>query len=235
MTSAKEMAELIRASKNIVFMTGAGVSTVSGIPDYRSMKGIYTQSGLKQAEYLLSHKALLYDTDNFYKFIKQLYHPEAKTNIIHQKMSELEKDETRQVTVVTQNIDGLHLKAGSKRLVEFHGTILTCHCEKCGAAVCTKEFLESYRHRECGGLVRPDVVLYDEAINPKNIKQAVVALQKADSIAIVGTTFQVYPFASLIDYANPYAKIYTVNKTPLVSLNQTASFIGDAVEVFELI
>ncbi|WP_460023027.1 NAD-dependent protein deacylase [Lactovum odontotermitis] len=230
MATAKNITELISASERLVFMTGAGVSTPSGIPDYRSMDGIYTTSSLKKPEYLLSHRAMLHDTDDFYAFIKQLYHPEARPNVIHRTMAKLE--ENHRVTVITQNIDGLHKKAGSSDVIEFHGTLAACRCEKCGAAASAENFLKSYIHEDCGGIIRPNVVLYDESINPENIQRAVNALSAADTIVIAGTSFQVFPFASLIDYANPEAKILAVNKTPLSLPNLTASFVGDASEVF---
>ncbi len=229
MNTATEIAALLKSAQHLVFMTGAGVSTPSGIPDYRSMDGIYTKSGLKAPEYLLSHRAMQNDTAAFYQFIKQIYHPEAQPNVIHRVMAKLD------ATVITQNIDGLHKKAGSKNTIEFHGTIDQCHCEKCGATVTSSDFLKSYLHENCGGIVRPNVVLYDESIDQENIEQALTALKRADVIAIVGTSFKVYPFASLIDYANPQAKIIAINREPIALPEVFASFIGDASEVFELI
>ena len=228
--SAKEMAKRIKEAKNLVFLTGAGVSTPSGIPDYRGMDGIYTKSGLKTPEYLLSRRAMLHDTDDFYQFIQQIYHPEAHPNVIHQKMASFPNS-----TVITQNIDGLHLQAGSKKVIEFHGTIYTCHCEKCGQSVAYQDFLTSYLHENCGGIVRPDVVLYDEQIDGKNISRSIEALEAADTIVIVGTSFKVYPFAALIDYANEDATIYAINKEPLDSYYLRGQCIGDASKVFALL
>ncbi|MDR0199342.1 MAG: NAD-dependent protein deacylase [Streptococcaceae bacterium] len=221
----EEVLQKIRGAENVVYLTGAGVSTPSGIPDYRSMEGIYTTSGLKEPEYLLSHRALLYDTDDWYAFIKQLYHEEAKPNVIHEKMAP--------ATVITQNIDGLHGKAGTRNLVEFHGTIATNHCEKCGQAVATEEFLDSYLHKNCGGIIRPDVVFYDEQIAPENISRAINALQTADLVVIVGTTFKVYPFAALIQYATPQADVLAINRDPVAQIPKSATYLGDAVEVFD--
>ena len=225
--SAQEMADRLKASQYLVFMTGAGVSTPSGIPDYRSMTGIYTTSGLKQPEYLLSRRAMLHDTDAWYAFVKQLYHPAAKPNVIHQVMARLK------APVITQNIDGLHRAAGTPDLVEFHGTIAEHYCEKCGQAVTTDEFLASYRHENCGGLLRPNVVFYDEQINSQNIDCALKMLAAADTVAIVGTTFQVYPFAGLIHYANPAAEILAINRDPVAVPNLAGQFLGDAQAVFQ--
>ncbi|MCL2559640.1 MAG: NAD-dependent protein deacylase [Turicibacter sp.] len=232
MLTAAEMAELICKGKNIVFLTGAGVSTPSGIPDYRSVSGLYTQSGMKRPEYLLSRRALLKDTADFHRFIKQLCQTEALPNVIHESMARLEA--SKNVTVITQNIDGLHSKAGSTNVVEFHGTLADCYCESCGVRVTTEAFIENYTHAGCGGTVRPDVVLYDEPIDGGNIDRSLAALFTADTIVIVGTSFQVYPFAGLIQYARNEARILTVNRDP-VDVKADATFLGDAVAVFELL
>ena len=231
--TAKEMAENILRGKNIVFLTGAGVSTPSGIPDYRSMEGIYTTSGLKEPEYLLSREAMLNDTEDFYKFISQLYQKNACPNLIHQKMAEM--SQTKNVTIITQNIDGLHQEAGGANLIEFHGTLASCFCEGCKTTVASEAFINSYRHESCGGTIRPKVVLYDEQIDYFNIVRSQKALMKADTIVIVGTSFKVYPFASLIYEANPDAAIYAVNKEPLSISGIWEQYVGDAVDVFRLV
>jgi len=233
MSTAIEMANLINEGQNIVFLTGAGVSTPSGIPDYRSVSGLYTKSGLKEPEYLLSRRALLNDTENFHRFVKQLCQKDAKPNVIHEKMAQLDK--SKNVTVITQNIDGLHGIAGSKNVVEFHGTLAMCYCERCMDRVDTPEFLQGFEHVGCGGILRPDVVLYDEQIDDGNIKQSLQALDNADTIVIVGTSFRVYPFAGLIQYAARDTKILTINKEPVNAVNADAEFLGDAVSVFELL
>lgn len=233
MTSINEIVRLIKESRNLVFLTGAGVSTPSGIPDYRGMDGLYTKEGLKEPEYLLSRRALLHDTVDFHQFIKQLYRPDVTPNVIHKKMAQLQG--SKNVTIITQNIDGLHSQAGSRDVVEFHGTLATCYCTKCHSSITTCDFINSYSHENCGGLIRPDVILYDEQINPKAIRQSVDALSLADAVVIVGTSFQVYPFASLIQYAHPDAKILTINKTPVDVTGASARYVGDAVDVFELL
>ena len=232
MITAKEMAQKIKDSHKIVFMTGAGVSTPSGIPDYRSMEGIYTKSGLKEPEYLLSRHAMLRDTADFYAFIKQLYKTGAQPNPIHLKMAELAS--TKDVTVITQNIDGLHKMADSQlQVVEFHGTLADCRCEACGTLLTSETFLQDYRHEGCGGLIRPNVVLYDEQIAYLDISHALSALRQAQLIVIVGTSFKVYPFAGLIQEANPAAEIYTINKEPVAVTRAAGHYVGDALEVFQ--
>lgn len=231
--TAKEMADFIKESQRLVFLTGAGVSVPSGIPDYRSVTGLYTKSGLKAPEYLLSRRALLRDTVDFHRFIAQLYQKEARPNVIHEAMAHLEKE--KQVTVITQNIDGLHTVAGSKNVVEFHGTLADCYCETCGQTVAVDTFLKAPTHETCGGLVRPAVVLYDEGIDQTCVNQAYDALVAADTVVIVGTSFQVYPFASLIEFAKNDAKILTINKTHVDVARTQAFYVGDATDVFSLL
>ncbi|MCL1991316.1 MAG: NAD-dependent protein deacylase [Defluviitaleaceae bacterium] len=233
MVTAAEMATLIQARQEIVFLTGAGVSTPSGIPDYRSVDGLYTNSGVKEPAYLLSRQALLDDTADFHRFIKQLFQKEATPNVIHDKIAALET--LKKVTVITQNIDGLHGRAGSHHLVEFHGSLARCYCETCGENVEIDRFLHHYLHEDCGGLVRPDVVLYDEQIDSGNIERSLQAMASADTVVIVGTSFKVYPFASLIQYAKRDAQILTINKEVIETVDADATFLGDAVAVFELL
>ena len=145
--TAIEMANNIKNGNQIVFLTGAGISTPSGIPDYRSAKGIYTESGFKEPEYLLSKKAILHDTVDFHHFISQLCDTTAKPNIIHKKIDELGK--IKNVTVITQNIDGLHT-GDNYQSVEFHGSLANCYCEKCYQSVLTEDFVKSYTHEGCG-------------------------------------------------------------------------------------
>lgn len=233
MTTAIEMANLICEGENIVFLTGAGVSTPSGIPDYRSVGGLYTKSGLKAPEYLLSRRALLNDTADFHRFIKQLCQKEAKPNVIHQKMVQLER--VKNVTVITQNIDGLHRMAGSNNVVEFHGTLATCYCESCLDRVETSNFLQGFKHVGCGGRLRPDVVLYDEQIDSDHINRSIEALADADTVVIVGTSLRVYPFAGLIQSVASDARILMINKEPVAHVDVVAAYLGDAVSVFELL
>ena len=175
---------------------------------------------------------MLTDTEDFYTFIKQLCNTTANPNLIHKKIAQL--SEEKDVTVITQNIDGLHLKAGSNT-IEFHGTLASCYCETCHKTLPITEFLKQYTHEHCGGIIRPDVILYDEQIDTTNIHRAINALAKADVIVVVGTTFKVYPFASLIQYANRNAKLLTINKDPVNIHSATAIYTGDALDVFKLL
>ncbi len=223
----KEAFELIKKSKRIVFMTGAGVSTPSGIPDYRSMTGVY--QGVDEPEYLLSHTCLMNEPDKFYQFVSQLYHEKAQPNIIHQKMKDLEKN--HDISIISQNIDGLHDKVGSKKIVNFHGNLYDCYCMTCGESVLAKDYLKSPIHQKCGGRIRPNVVLYEEGLSENSIQTAIKWLEQADLVIIVGTTFKVYPFSGLIDYKKPNSQILVVNNEP-INLFAPHVFVQESAEKF---
>ncbi|MBO0482822.1 NAD-dependent protein deacylase [Candidatus Enterococcus courvalinii] len=226
-----EIAQEILTSHSVTFLTGAGVSTPSGVPDYRSLKGVY--AGLEQPEYLLSTQAMEHEPEKFYSFVKKLYHPQAEPNIIHLEIAQLAT--SKQVAVVSQNIDGLHERAGSKQLVNFHGSLYHCHCRKCGGAVAWQTYLESDRHQACGGQVRPNIVLYGEGFQQSTIEAAVSAVEQADVVVIVGTSFQVHPFCDLIEYKEKDSKIIVINQTPIL-LSMEHSFIQkDGAKVFQKI
>ncbi|MDR1782504.1 MAG: NAD-dependent protein deacylase [Bacilli bacterium] len=229
MEKIKEAIKLIKESKKIVFLTGAGVSTLSGIPDYRSLKGIYNTN--KQAEYLLSHSCFINEQEEFYNFVKQLYHLDAKPNIIHQTMAKL--DNEHEVTIITQNIDDLHLKANSKKVLLFHGSLYNLYCTKCGANIDVKDYLNSNIHQEDNGIIRPDVVLYEEGLNPQTVDQSIRAIRSADLIVVVGTSMKVYPFAGLIDYKASKTKTILVNNEPTAYHNFDVMVIGDAGDFFK--
>ncbi len=228
------MEEAIQAqfdqAKHIVFLTGAGVSTASGIPDFRSANGLYTKD--KNAEYYLSHRYFVSDPAGFYQFCKDnLYFPDAKPNVIHQKQAALTQQ--GRATVITQNIDGLYEKAGTKHLVNFHGTLERVYCEQCHQTVPVSDYLKSRLHASDGGNLRPDIVLYDEAIPEDAIQQSLAALSAADLVVIVGTSLKVYPFAGLVQYANPAAKLIAVNQEPLALPAGATMVTGDAVQFFD--
>ena len=205
-----QAAAKIQAAHAITFLTGAGVSTASGIPDYRSLNGVYHD--LEAPEYLLSRDCLEAEPAKFYDFILRLYHPKAQPNVIHQKIAELEK--TKSVWTVSQNIDGLHQKAGSRHLVNFHGSLYHCQCRRCGKNVPWQDYLQSDRHEGCGGQLRPNIVLYGEGFSQAVLDQAVKAVAQGDLIVIVGTSFQVHPFCDLIHYGTT-DQIMAINQTPL--------------------
>lgn len=204
--------QLFDNANHIVFLTGAGVSTASGIPDFRSANGLYTQN--KNAEYYLSHRYFVEDPEGFYNYCKQnLYFPDARPNVIHEKQAALTQQD--RATVITQNIDNLYEEAGTKHLVDFHGNLYHVYCEKCHETVPVADYLKSRIHEKDGGSLRPDIVLYDEVISQAAISQSVNAMANADLVVIVGTSMKVYPFAGLLQYANPAAKVLAINQQAL--------------------
>lgn len=204
--------QLFDEANHIVFLTGAGVSTASGIPDFRSANGLYTQN--KNAEYYLSHRYFVEDPEGFYNYCKQnLYFPDARPNVIHEKQAALTQQD--RATVITQNIDNLYEEAGTKHLVDFHGNLYHVYCEKCHETVPVADYLKSRIHEKDGGSLRPDIVLYDEGISQAAISQSVNAMANADLVVIVGTSMKVYPFAGLLQYANPAAKVLAINQQAL--------------------
>lgn len=154
--------KMMQQAKHITFLTGAGVSTASGIPDYRSLKGVY--HGLDQPEYLLSHTCMLREPEKFYEFVQKLYHPDAKPNVIHEKIATMEKE--KDCWVVSQNIDGLHEKAGSQHCVNFHGNIYDCYCRKCHQKVDYQDYMQSDVHQDCGAKFVPGLS-YMKKVLPK--------------------------------------------------------------------
>ena len=194
--------EIIDDSENIVFFGGAGVSTESGIPDFRSADGIYHQQYRYSPEQIVSHSFFMRNTEAFYEFYKEIMmFLEAKPNAAHLKLAQLEA-EGKLKAVITQNIDGLHQAAGSKNVWELHGSIHRNYCRKCG-----KFYDASYVKNadgvprcECGGLIKPDVVLYEEGLDSGVIEHSIRAICEADTLIIGGTSLVVYPAAGFIDY-----------------------------------
>lgn len=224
-----EIVDIIINSKNTVFLTGAGVSTLSGIPDYRSMQGIY--HNIENPEYLLSHTCFENEPDKFFNFVKGLYHPKAKPNIIHNVISELEKISL--VNVITQNIDGLHSKAGSENVYEFHGNLYDLYCTKCLSKIKVEDYLNSYIHYEDNGIIRPKVVLYEENLNNLIVSKSIQLLSNADVVVVVGTSLKVYPFASLIDYIIKDTILIVINKEKINNHRTNYQYNGDALHIFE--
>lgn len=215
---------------HIVFLTGAGVSTPSGIPDYRSKNGLYT--GHRNAEYYLSHACLAQEPNTFYDYVKQnLYYPAAKPNVIHQKQAALTQQ--NRATVITQNIDNLYKEAGCQHLVEFHGNLYHVYCQVCGAEVDWHDYLKDPHHDVDGGWLRPDVVLYDEGLKTVNVQRAVAAMQAADLVVIVGTSMRVYPFAGLLDYRNAQAPVIVINQEKLELGVPIEMVQADATQFFD--
>ena len=204
-----------RRIRKYCFFGGAGVSTESGIPDFRSVDGLYNQKYDYPPETILSHSFYVRKPEEFFKFYREkMIFTDAKPSITHSKLSELEK-KGKLKGVITQNIDGLHQKAGNKHVVELHGSVLRNYCEKCGCFYGLQYILNSDNIPicKCGGKVKPDVVLYEEGLNSDNISEAVRLIREADVLIVGGTSLGVYPAAGLIDYYNGN-KLILVNKTP---------------------
>lgn len=214
----EKLQQAIDESNYIVFFGGAGVSTESGIPDFRSQDGLYNQKYKYPPETIVSHTFLVQKTEEFYEFYKdKMLAPDAKPNAAHYKLAELEKS-GKLKAVITQNIDGLHQAAGSKEVLELHGSVLRNYCGKCGKTYSSTEsdvnagvkyILASdgiprcnnvVDGKTCGGVVRPDVVLYEEGLDSDVISRAIMHLSKADMLIIGGTSLVVYPAASFINY-----------------------------------
>lgn len=194
--------EIIDESKNIVFFGGAGVSTESGIPDFRSEDGLYHEKYSYPPERIISHSFFLTNPEVFYRFYKEkMLCLDAEPNAAHRKLAELEQA-GKLKAVVTQNIDGLHQKAGSKIVYELHGSIHRNYCLRCHKFY-PAEFIkeaEGIPYCSCGGVIKPDVVLYEESLDSKTIEDAVTAITNADTLIIGGTSLVVYPAAGFIDY-----------------------------------
>ncbi len=206
----------INASDNIVFFGGAGVSTESGIPDFRSVDGIYNQEYEYPQETILSHTFYLRKPEEFFKFYKnKMLFPNAMPGITHRKLAELEKY-GKLKGIITQNIDGLHQKAESKKVIELHGSVLRNYCESCGTFYDLEWMLSSGEIPicACGSRVKPDVVLYEESLNENDLREAIDLIRVADVMIVGGTSLGVYPAAGLIDY-------YRGNKLVLINKSST--------------
>ena len=198
----EQLQKIIDDSERIVFFGGAGVSTESGIPDFRSADGIYHQHYRYSPEEVVSHTFFMRHTEAFYEFYKdKMMILDAEPNAAHRKFAELEQA-GKLTAVVTQNIDGLHQAAGSRRVYELHGSIHRNYCMDCGRSYSAKyvKGAEGIPRCECGGIIKPDVVLYEEGLDSNTISGAVRAISEADTLIIGGTSLVVYPAAGFIDY-----------------------------------
>ena len=214
-SNIEKLAEIIRNSDNIVFFGGAGVSTESGIPDFRSVDGLYNQKYDYPPETILSHTFYRSNTAEFYKFYRdKMLCLDAKPNAAHLKLAQWEK-EGKLKAVITQNIDGLHQAAGSKEVLELHGSVLRNYCENCGQLYDAQYMLNSdgVPKCSCGGGIKPDVVLYEEGLDQEILQKSVRYISEADVLIIGGTSLAVYPAAGLIDYYRGN-KLILINKTP---------------------
>jgi NAD-dependent deacetylase len=236
--------QIIEESENIVFFGGAGVSTESGIPDFRSKDGLYNQHDVQfdryQPEYLLSHTCLVREPEVFFEFYRQKMDTRnIEPNITHQVLAKLEKL-GKLKAIVTQNIDGLHQKAGSRQVYEIHGTTLRNYCASCGKEVAADYIFTTQgipRCPVCGGMIRPDVTLYEEGLPEEAVRGAVTAIRQADCLIIAGTSLNVYPAASYV-YEFAGAHMVVLNREALgVRLDPRKDLFiqGNMGEVFRVL
>lgn len=227
MEAIQQFKQWIEESENIVFFGGAGISTESGIPDFRSVDGLYQQNYQFPPEEILSHSFYVRRPEEFFRFYKdKMLYLDAKPNIGHEMLAKLE-EMGKLKAVITQNIDGLHQKAGSKHVYELHGSVLRNYCTRCGKFYSVNQLVEQLEEREipscdCGGRIKPDVVLYEESLDQRVMENAMRAIQKADMLIIGGTSLAVYPAAGLLQY-------YRGNR--LVLINKTATPLDNKAQL----
>ena len=236
----RRLQEMLKKCSNIVFFGGAGVSTESGIPDFRSVDGLYRMKYAYPPETIISHSFFMGNTKEFYRFYKdKMLILDAKPNAAHLALAKLEQMGKLR-SVVTQNIDGLHQAAGSRTVYELHGSVMRNYCMKCHAfydAQYVKNAEGIPKCEKCGGTVKPDVVLYEEGLDQQIIQNAVTDISRADMLIIGGTSLVVYPAAGLIDYFNG-KYLVVINKSPtsrdkmadLVIADSIGKVLGEAVE-----
>ena len=216
MTNVEQLRQWIKESKTAVFFGGAGVSTESGIPDFRSVDGLYSQKFEYPPEQIISHSFYLRKPEYFFRFYREKMLPLGfEPNVTHKVLAQLEK-EGHLAAVVTQNIDGLHQKAGSKTVFELHGSVLRNYCVKCHKFY-PAEFVRDAKGIplcDCGGTVKPDVVLYEESLDQDTLAGAVSAIRRADLLIVGGTSLTVYPAAGLLQY-------YRGNRLVLINRDET--------------
>ena len=220
MGELEQLKKWVEESDNIVFFGGAGVSTESGIPDFRSVDGLYNQKYNYPPETIISHSFYKRNPEEFYRFYKdRMLFTEAKPNDAHLVLAELEK-QGKLRAVITQNIDGLHQAAGSKEVLELHGSVHRNYCTHCGKFYSLDEILamDGVTYCECGGMIKPDVVLYEEGLDQGILQKSVNYIRQADLMIIGGTSLVVYPAAGLVDYYKGN-KLVVINKsvTPMDS------------------
>lgn len=227
--------EIVETSDNIVFFGGAGVSTESGIPDFRSQDGLYSLKYKYPPEQIVSHSFYKKRPTEFFEFYKdKMLAPDAKPNKAHLKLAELEK-RGKLKAVITQNIDGLHQMAGSEKVLELHGSVLRNYCESCGKFFDLQYIIDSKETPlcdKCGGSVKPDVVLYEESLDMNIMSETISFISQADVLIIGGTSLVVYPAAGLIDYYRG-SKLVVINKSPTPRDEQADLLIAGSIgEVF---
>ena len=225
MDNLLQLKQWITDSENIVFFGGAGVSTESGIPDFRSQDGLYNQQYKYPPETIISHSFYKKNPEEFYRFYKnKMLFPDAKPNDAHLALAKLE-EEGKLKAVITQNIDGLHQAAGSKEVLELHGSVYRNYCERCGEFYSLEEILKSVGVPECtcGGRIKPDVVLYEEGLDMDTIRKSAQYISQADVLIVGGTSLTVYPAAGLVDYYQG-KKLVLINKS-ITPMDQKADLV----------
>lgn len=212
-----KLKQLAEESRAIVFFGGAGVSKESGIPDFRSVDGLYSQSYRYPPETILSRSFYEKNPEEFYRFYRdKMLYLDALPNPAHKKLAQWER-EGRLLAVVTQNIDGLHQAAGSRNVLELHGSVHRNHCQRCGRLFDAQAILHSQgvpQCGQCGGVIKPDVVLYEEALDQEVLQRSIDAIRRADLLIVGGTSLTVYPAAGLLRYFQG-SRLAVVNQTPL--------------------
>lgn len=236
MSDTDKLNDFIKQSSNAVFFGGAGVSTASGIPDFRGKGGLYT--GDLPAEVYLSHSFFVRNTEKFFEFYRsKMLYPNAKPNVVHTTLASLEKAGKLR-SVITQNIDGLHQMAGSRNVIELHGSVNRNYCLNCGEFYGVDYILNSKgvpKCAKCGGVVKPDVVLYEEPLSDTEWSRAYMAIEEADLIIVGGTSLSVYPASSLLYNTN--GKILCLINNQPTSFDSSATLVirDDLKRVFESI
>jgi NAD-dependent deacetylase len=221
---------MINESENIVFFGGAGVSTESGIPDFRSTGGLYNQKYDYPPETMLSHTFFMSNTAEFYRFYRdKMVYPDARPNAAHLKLAELES-KGKVKAVVTQNIDSLHQMAGSRCVYELHGSVHRNFCMRCNASHSLENILESegVPRCGCGGIIKPDVVLYEEPLDQDILEGAILAIKNADVLIVGGTSLNVYPAAGLLQYYRG-GKLVLINRSELACERSAALVIRGSI------
>lgn len=227
----EQLQKIVDECSNIVFFGGAGVSTESGIPDFRSVDGLYHMNYSYPPETILSHTFFVKNPKEFYRFYKdKMLALDAKPNAAHRKLAELEaKGKLR--AVITQNIDGLHQMAGSRTVLELHGSVHRNYCQRCGRQYDAEYMLHSeggVPTCECGGVIKPDVVLYEEGLDQKTLRDSIRYLSEAEALIIGGTSLAVYPAAGLIDYFQG-RYLVVINKSPTPRDRQADLLISESI------
>ena len=230
MEEINKLQSIVDESDNIVFFGGAGVSTESGIPDFRSVDGLYNQKYKYPPETIISHSFYRRNPEEFYRFYKdKMLFPEAKPNKAHMKLAELEAA-GKLKAVITQNIDGLHQMAGSRRVIELHGSVHRNYCERCHKFYELRYVIDApgVPKCACGGTIKPDVVLYEEGLNNQDIEDAIHYISEADTLIIWGTSLVVYPAAGLIRYFRG-RHLVVINMSPTQSDREADLLITDKI------